>query len=118
MALIAGTAVTTALAYVLRQLEPGGRWFVVDRAGRSRLRNREGVPAARPAVDGADPLTAMRSSALVRTRHCEDRYRRAVAAAEQRGERPPPEPWIMFAEVAHAGVGRYHLGVAYQCDTG
>jgi len=116
MGLIAGTAVTTAPAYVLRQLEPGGRWFVVNRAGRSRLRNREGVPAARPVVDGADPLAAMRSSALARTRYC--KHRRAAAAAEQRGEPPPPEPWIMFAEVAHAEVGGYQLGVAYQCGTG
>ena len=118
MGLIAGTAVTAAPAYVLRQLEPGGRWFVVDRAGRSRLRNREGVPAARPAVDGADPLAAMRSSALARTRHCEHRRAAATAAAEQRGEPPPPEPWIMFAEVAHVEVGGYKLGVAYQCGTG
>ena len=118
MALIAGTAVTKALAYVLRQLEPGGRWFVVNRAGRSRLRNREGVPAARPVVDGADPLAAMRSSALARTRYCEHRRAAAAAAAEQRGEPPPPEPWIMFAEVAHAEVGGYQLGIAYQRGTG
>jgi len=108
---VPGTAIAAAPAYVLRQLEPGGPWFVVDRAGRSRLPDRPGALAPRPEIDGLDPLEAMQRSAQVRTKYCDRTHGGAVLRARERGEPPPPPLWIMFVAVEHAELGQYRIGV-------
>ena len=108
---VPGTAIAAAPAYVLRQLEPGDPWFVVNRAGRSRLRDRNNTPALRPEIDGLDPLEAMMRSAQARTKYCDRTHGGAVLRARERGEPPPPPLWIMFVAVEHAELGQYRIGV-------
>jgi len=106
---VPGTAIAAAPAYVLRQLEPGGPWFVVDRAGRSRLRDRNNVPLPRPGIGLS--LEAMLNSAQVRTEYCDRTHGGAVLRARERGEPLPPPLWIMFVAVEHAALDRYLIGV-------
>ena len=109
---VPGTAVAAAPAYVLRQLEPGGPWFAVDRAGRSRLRDRNNTPALRPKIVGLDPLEAMQRSAEARVKYCDRTHGGAVLRARERGEPLPPPLWIMFVAVEHVELGQYRIGVA------
>ena len=107
---VPGTAIAAAPAYVLRQIEPGGPWFVVDRAGPSRLRDRNNVPIPRPGI--GLPLEAMMRSAEVRREYCDRTHGGAVLRACERGEPPPPPLWIMFVAVEHAELDRYRIEVA------
>lgn len=107
---VPGTGVAVAPAYVLRQLEPGGPWFVVDRAGPSRLRDRNNVPLPRPGI--GLPLEAMMRSAEARVKYCDRTHGGAVLRARERGEPPPPPLWIMFVAVEHAALNRHRIGVA------
>jgi len=106
---VPGTVIAAAPVYVLRQLEPGGPWFVVDRAGRSRLRDRNNVPIPRPGI--GLPLEAMMRSAEARTEYCDRTHGGAVLWARERGEPLPPPLWIMFVAVEHAALDQYPIGV-------